>query len=117
MTFNGEIYTDTTVKPWVDLRKNGDDEIGGGGSALPPVTPDPDNTPKTGDISSAAAGSASAAELRYPHEYYRGKGFNNVRVIDDTTAANGKVCLRPVLQLYFLLDHWCFIHAITSHQL
>lgn len=34
-------------------------------------------------IGAFAAGSASAAELRYPHEHYRGKGFNNVRIIAD----------------------------------
>lgn len=36
-------------------------------------------------ISMFATISASAAELRYPHEHYRSKGFNNVRVITDSS--------------------------------
>lgn len=42
-------------------------------------------------IGALAVGSASALARSYPHEHYRGKAFNNVRVVDDTTAANGKV--------------------------
>ncbi len=59
VTLNGIEYTDTIVKPWEDISGKGDDEVRPDSELSPSGSiPNPDNTPKTGDTTSAAAAAA-----------------------------------------------------------